>query len=188
MYPTVSQFKDQMMVICDCHSEGLVFDSDKNSKEIYITHWVPSSNSGIFSYNIVDAFRYLFTGHDRTMRMIDVDREGMYQIACFINDALKLKKKIKKEATSKEKIRKNFYINGKDHNRLIIKSDDLDFEESYSLYLEHFFECYNKKQYKWKTFWKILTKGTSGVNWIVIEEFEANMFLDFMIDCLSYEW
>lgn len=185
MYPTVCQFKDQMMVVCDCHSEGVMLGYDKEDKELYLTHWTTSSNSSIFSHNIVDAFHWLFTKHDRTTRIIDIDREAMYQIASYINDSFKLKKKIKKEPQTKISYSQSFYVNCKDNRRIVINFNN---DDGYTFSFEHPCDINNRNQWVWKTFWRILTKGTSGVNYVTVEDFEVKMFLDFMIDCLQYQW
>lgn len=186
MYPTVCQFQDSMMVVCDCHSEGMMLTFNKEDKVLYLQHWTISTKSGIFSHNISDAFRYLFTGKDITTRVVDIDREAMYQIACFVNDSFKLKKKIEKKARSKEALNLSFYVNGMCNRRLDVKNYSEDLHCHTFVFTTH--DDWKNKDKRWRNFWKILTKGTTGVNEITVDKFEAEMFLDYMNERLHYDW
>lgn len=187
MYPTVCQFQDSMMIVCDCHCEGFMIQHDKSDRTLYLTHWTQSSNSRIFSHNVCDAFRYLFKKNDVTQRLIDLDRESMYQLACYINDVFKLKKKIKKEATKDDTYSLNFYVNGEDNTAIDIINHSKELE-CYTFKLVKKVGAAYSQLSKWETFWRILFKGTSGVNCVAISGFESEMLLDFLIDRLSYKW
>lgn len=180
MYNTVCQFQDQMMVVCECHAEGMMLSCDKSSKQLYIDLWSVMTNTKIFSYNLIDAFRYLFTGNDVTSRTIDINREAVYQIACYINDVFKFNKKITKEIQSKEKRSEKFFVFGQNAEKLYISSDE--FSCSFN------FQQHDTRQTKMKKFWQIFKKGTTGINGICIDKVEAEIFLNCLIESLYYSW
>lgn len=186
-FPTVCQFDDSMMIECNCHCEGLMVSYDKDDKELFLNHWTTSTNSGIFSHNFRDAFYYLFTGKDRTIRITDLDRNAVYELACYINKVLKLKKIIKEKPQTDNTYSLGFYINGKDNTAVEILNHCKD-EKVFTLKLVKKVGVSYSTLSKWETFWRILFKGTSGVNWITIEKFESEMFLDYLIDQLRYSW
>lgn len=187
MYPTVCQFQDQLMIICDCHTEGLSFNYDKTDKLLYVTHWNTSTNSRIFSNNIKDAFYYLFKKQDRTQRLIDLDREAFYQLACFLNDELKLKKKFAKEAIKDDTLSLNFFVNGENNSAIDIINETKECNCYVFKLIKKVGAAYSHIS-NWETFWRILFKGTSGLNCLTLSSFEAEMLLDFLISSLQYKW